>query len=281
MARDIPQRSASPRRPDPSRAAAAPPPPQFRRSAARTAGKSIEAEGKLPERRLAQGAAMGARHGPARLRLPDRQDHPDLRARRAAAFRRHQHLPQGALCRECPRRRQLRRGGDGHPLRQRHHLPPGHALRAARHPPHLGALHALQLRARRRPARADDAVRCRRRLHHPGQSGKELRPDHQGRLARRLVRRPADHAGRRSFDRLSLRARHRRRAPRSASASSISTAISTSRRRTSTSACTRRRGTGRPTCPTSRRPTSCRSASAAGRFPATASPRRGSAAPTC
>ena len=63
-------------------------------------------------------------------------------------------------------------------------------------------------------------------------------------------RRAADDARRRSFDRLPLRARHRRNAPRSASASSISTATSTSRRRISTSGCTPRPGTGRPTCRT-------------------------------
>ncbi len=141
--------------------------------------------------------------------LTDKLD-PDLRARRAAAFRRHQHLPQGALRRERPRRRQIRRGGDRHSVRFRHHLPARHALRAAGHPPHLGALHALQLRARRRPARADDALRRRRRLHHSGQPRKELRPDHPRRRACRLVRRAADHARRRSLDRLSLRARHRR-----------------------------------------------------------------------
>ena len=200
--------------------------------------------------RLAQGAAMGARHGPARRREPDRPLDPDFRARRAAAFRRHQHVPQGALCRERPRRRQIRRGGDRHPVRFRHHLPPRHALRAAGHPAHLGALHALQLRARRRPARADDAVRRRRRVHDPGQPRKELRPDQPRRRACLLQRRPAGHARRRPFDRLSLRARHRRNAPRSGSASSISTATSTSRRRTSTSACTRRPGIGRPTCRT-------------------------------
>ena len=108
----------------------------------------------------------------------DRPLHPDLRPRRAAAFRRHQHLPQGALCRERARRRQIRCGGGRHPVRLRHHLPPRHPLRAAGHPPHLGALHALQLRARRRSARADDAVRRRRRVHHPGQPREELRPDH-------------------------------------------------------------------------------------------------------
>ena len=152
---------------------------------------------------------MGARHGPARRRKHHRPGHPDLRARRAAAFRRHQHLHEGALCRECARRRQIRRRGDRHPLRFRHHLPPRHAVRTAGHPADLGALYALQLRARRRSARADDAVRRRRRVHHSGQSGKELRPDHARRRPCVFVRRAADHARRRSFDRLSLRARHR------------------------------------------------------------------------
>ena len=135
--------------------------------------------------------------------------HPDFRARRAAAFRRHQHVSQGALCRERPRRRQIRRRRDRHSVRFRHDLPSRHAFRAAGHPAYLGALHALQLRARRRSARADDAVRRRRRVHHPGQSGEELRPDFARRRACLLLRRAAGDARRRPFDRLSLRARHR------------------------------------------------------------------------
>jgi len=51
----------------------------------------------------------------------------------------------------------------------------------------------------------------------------------------------------------------------SGSASCISTATPTSRRRISTSACTRRRGSMPPTCRTCRRSTWCRSALAAGR----------------
>ena len=70
------------------------------------------------------------------------------------------------------------------------------------------------------------------------------------RRACRLVGRAAADARRRSFDRLSLRARHRAMHVEDASASSISTATSTSRRRISTSACTRRPGSGRPTCRT-------------------------------
>ena len=224
---------------------------------------------------LAQGAEMGARHGAARRREPDRPDHPDLRARRAAAFRRHQHVPEGAVCRERARRGEIRRRGDRHPVRFRHHLSARHALRAAGHPPHLGAVHAVQLRARRRSARADDAVRRRRRVHHPGQSGKELRPDHAA--AWRTSPRPARCRScwaaitRSAFPACAAS----RNARRSASASSISTATSTSRRRTSTSACTPRRGTGRPTCRTCRRPIWCSSASAAGRCRAPACRRRG------
>ena len=67
----------------------------------------------------------------------------------------------------------------------------------------------LQLRARRRSARADDAVRRRRRVHDPGQPRKELRPDHHGACRTSSSGRAADDAGRRPFDRLSLRARHR------------------------------------------------------------------------
>ncbi len=141
--------------------------------------------------RLAPRGEMGARHGAARRGVPHRQVDPDLRARRTAPFRRHQHVPQGALCRERPRRRQVRRGGARHPVRFRHHLPPRHPLRAAGHPPHLGALHALQLRARRRPPRADDALRRRRRLHHPGQPREELRPDHAAASPRLLLGRAA------------------------------------------------------------------------------------------
>ena len=104
---------------------------------------------------------------------------------------------------------EVRRRRARHPVRQRHHLPAGHPLRAAGDPADLRALHALQLRAGRRPARADDAVRRRRRVHHPGQPREELRPDHPRGGARRLQRGPAADAGRRPLDRLSLRARHR------------------------------------------------------------------------
>ena len=58
---------------------------------------------------------------------------------------------------------------------------PGARVRAAGRAAHLGALHALQLRDRGRSARADDALRRRRRFRHPRQPREELRPDQQGR----------------------------------------------------------------------------------------------------
>ena len=149
-------------------AARAPPSSRLQRARDARAGRRSRPKASCPTTAGGKRAAMGARHGPARRRQPHRQVDPDLRPRRAAPLRRHQHLPQGALCRERPRRRQIRRRRPRHPLRFRHDLPPRHALRAAGHPAHLGALHALQLRARRRPARADDAVRRRRRVHDPG-----------------------------------------------------------------------------------------------------------------
>src|SRR4051812_32087384 len=76
--------------------APAPPSPRFRPAfharleSARSGGSAVQAG-------VAQGAAMGARHGSARGGLPDRQDDPDFRARRAAPLRRHQYVSQGAL----------------------------------------------------------------------------------------------------------------------------------------------------------------------------------------
>jgi hypothetical protein len=65
----------------------------------------------------------------------------------------------------------------GIPFDGGHHLSPRHTVRAAGRAQDLGALHALQLRDGRRFARADDALRRGRRLHHPGQHREELRPD--------------------------------------------------------------------------------------------------------
>ena len=84
---------------------------------------------------------------------------------------------------------QIRRRRDRHSVRFRHDLSAGHALRAAGHPPHLGALHALQLRARRRPARTDDAVRRRRRVHHSRPIWR--RASTRSRAASRTCSRPA------------------------------------------------------------------------------------------
>ena len=82
----------------------APPSSRFQRP--RDAGlEGGRGRGQALREGLAARAAMGARHGPARRRQPHRQVDPDLCPRRAAPFRRHQHLPQGALCRERPRRR--------------------------------------------------------------------------------------------------------------------------------------------------------------------------------
>ena len=213
--------------------------------------------------------------------LTDKID-PDLRARRAAAFRRHQHVPQGALCRERARRRQVRRRRDRHPVRFRHHLPPRHALRAAGHPPHLGALHALQLRARRRPARADDAVRRRRRVHHSRPISKRASTRSRRGVAHVVfIGCAAADAGRRPFDRLSLRARHRAmhveddrhhpfRPPHRHPGEG-------SRRAHAHDALV----LGDQPAERAGRPTWSSSASAAGRCRATACRRRASAAPTC
>ncbi len=176
---------------------------------------------------------------------------------------------------------EVRRGRHRHSLRFRHHLSAGHALRAAGHPAHFGALHALQLRARRRSARADDAMRCRRRVHDPGQSGKELRPDLPRRRACVLLRRAADDARRRSLDRLPLRARHRAmhrqedrhhpfRPPHRHPGEG-------SRRAHAHDALV----LGDQPAERARRPIWCSSASAAGRCRARASRSRASATPTC
>ena len=105
MTRHIPERAARARRPvagpRAQRAATTP----ISTPASTQGWKALEAEGKLPEdgwRKEQQWALdMGL---PGAESLTDKID-PDLRARRAAAFRRHQHVPQGALCRERPRRR--------------------------------------------------------------------------------------------------------------------------------------------------------------------------------
>ena len=52
-------------------------------------------------------------------------------------------------------------------------------------------------------------LRCRRRVHHPGEPGKELRPDQAARSATVFLRLLPGDDRRRPFHRLSLRARHR------------------------------------------------------------------------
>ena len=156
--------------------------------------------------------------GAAGRRLHRRPADPDVLPRRAAALRRHQHLPQGAVRRGRPPLRRVRRRRARRPVRRRHHLPLGHPLRPAGHPQDLRALRAVQLRAGRRPARDDHDRRPRRHLHDPRQHREDVRPDHQGRLARLRQRRVPRRARRRPLDRLPDHPRRRpapqRRQPR-------------------------------------------------------------------
>ena len=171
---------------------------------------------------LGQGGEVGPRHGPARLREPDRPHHPHLRPGRAAAFRRHQHLPQGTLCRERARRRQVRRRRARDPVRLGTTYRPGtrFGLQGIRR---ISALYTtynfelgVDLREQMTLCDAGDVFTI------PG-NREELRPDQPRRGARRLQRCPAADAGRRPLDRLP-RARHRGARPRR-SASCISTHI--------------------------------------------------------
>ena len=146
-------------------------------------------------------------------------------------------------------------------------LPTRHAVRAAGNPALDQPVWHLQLRTRRRSARAAQHRRHRRRVHHPGQSGEVVRPDQPGDVARRAEGRHAGRARGRPLDRLSRPSAASRRTWTATSASSTSTATSTPRRPTSTSGCTPRRGSTPPTSRTPRRPTWSRSASAAGRAP--------------
>lgn len=152
----------------------------------------------------------------------------------------------------------------------------------------------------RRPARADDALRRRRRLHDPGKPREVFRPDlERGRVHRGLGLDALHHGARRTRRTPCARAvppSNQRAAPtapppprpgsarRAAttpsasrrcaasppspprrSGSSTSTATPTSRRRTWTSACTRRRGSTPQTCQTSAPRTWCKLGSEAGR----------------
>ena len=77
---------------------------------------------------------------PARRGLHCGQAHPHLLPRRAAALRRHQHLPQGALPGGRAPLRRVRRRRARRAVRRRHHLPLRHPVRPAGHPQDLRAL---------------------------------------------------------------------------------------------------------------------------------------------
>ena len=62
---------------------------------------------------------------------------------------------------------------------------PGHPVRSAGHPPGDEPVRHVQLRDGRRPPRAAEHGRHRRRLHDPGQPGEVVRPDQQGDEPRR------------------------------------------------------------------------------------------------
>ena len=142
---------------------------------------AVAREAELPTTKWEEEIARGLRARPAGRRLHRGPAHPDVLPRRAAALRRHQHLPQGALRRGRAALRRVRRRGAGRAVRRRHHLPLRHPVRAAGHPQDLRAVRPVQLRARRRPARVDHHRRPRRHLHHPGQHREDVRPDLQGR----------------------------------------------------------------------------------------------------
>ena len=163
---------------------------------------AVQREAALPttahEREIARGLELGL---PGADSIVDRS-HPHLLPRRAAALRRHQHLPQGPVPGGRAPLRRVRRRGDRRPVRRGHHLPLRHPVRPAGHPEDLRAVRAVQLRAGRRPARVDHDRRPGRRLHHPGQHREDVRPDQQGGLARLRERRVPGGARRRPLDRL-------------------------------------------------------------------------------
>ena len=137
-------------------------------------------EAELPTTKWEEEIARGLELRPARRGLHRGPAHPDVLPRRAAALRRHQHLPQGAVRRGRAPLRRVRRGRARRAVRRRHHLPLRHPVRPAGHPQDLRALRPVLLRTRRRPARVDHDRRPGRHLHHPGQHREDLRPDLQG-----------------------------------------------------------------------------------------------------
>ena len=223
---------------------------------------------------------MGARHGSARRRKHYRPGHPDLFARRASAFRRHQHFHEGALRRECARRREYDAAVIGIPFDSGTTYRPGtrfgpQGIRriSALYTPYNYEL-GVDLREQMTLCDAGDVFtipanleksfdQISRGVAHVFSSGAlpiMLGGDHS--IGFPCVRGIAQCTDRRS-------------------ASSISTAISTSRKRISTNACIPRPGSGRPTCQTSRRSIWCNSASGAGRCRARVLRSRASATPTC
>ena len=216
---------------------------------------------------------MGAAHGPHRRRQ-HRGTSPFRPSPRGElpALRGHQHVSVKApytedvteggatTTRPSPPGIPVRRGG--------HDLPPGHALG----PQGVRKISALytpyNYRDGHRPARADDALRRRRRLHHSRQYREEPRPDQ--RAAPMCSRRAAagDYRAR-PFHRFPLCARASPSAPRRRSAR-ISTAMPTSREKDLDERMHTPLTPGwfppRRNCRTCRRRTSARSAkSAAGR----------------
>ena len=86
------------------------------------------------------------------------------------------------LSRRRAQGRRIRRRVSRRAIRHRDHLPRGHALRAARNPPHFVPLHHLQFRAGRGSARVAQDVR-RGRCVLPRQHHQEPRSDLQSRGA--------------------------------------------------------------------------------------------------
>ena len=200
---------------------------------------------------------------------PDRPLHPNLRARRAPALCRHQHVLESAV-----RRGWRNTCGNydvavlGAPLRRGNDVPTGHTFWP---PGHSQNLHSLQARtvsssvltsaSRSRSVTSAISSRSRRTSRKPStRSPKrgESRLRFRG-LPGRARRRPLD----RLSDEPAACAEHL--AEQKISGSSTSTDTSTPRRPTSTSGCTPLRGSTRRTCRTCRPKIWCKSASAAGR----------------
>ena len=228
---------------------------------------AVARRGRPADHEVGGGDRPRAGDGPARRRLHRRQADPDVLPRRAAALRRHQHLPQGAVRGGRAALRRVRRRRARRPVRRRHHLPLGHPLRPAGHPQDLRALRAVQLRAGRRPAR--DRSRSPTSATSSPSPATSRRPSTRSRKAVShvyAVRRLPGRARRRPLDRLPDHPRRRpapqRRQPRDHPLRPPRRHPGDRPRRADAH---HARGSTPPTSRTSRRRTSCRSASAAGR----------------